>query len=1347
MANSSNVQAHDLFPREFHNGAFGSALKMVLPGLSFNAEYNYSLSGSTQLSSLQLDTLLHSGSHPWINRAIRQLEAEFNAFPDDVKTLRAAQFMNYLREAADPGNFNTPGSATNGFVAFTSRTDPRAIEYFGGPPTRAQMENYTRGGMSWDNIINSPSGNAVQAINPRIEGGVLKTDGIINNGGVFSRPADEIDDFRTFGAEGSRAASAEANAALRGDLGIEGQADGSIKIGNDDLDRQRHFDYLTQTEIGGRPIADYNKVSMKLFSKLGPIGLAASLVLVATSASAASNAQAQDSYTTETPTPANKAFLADLIGEVTGEITGIVAGALAGFASWGLLAIPAYVVIGEIGVQAGRAISNLFYDLFPTAANNLAESLADVITDIANGTYDLVTLVLDAIGVVFDYMADELTKPDGLFGVDGPLFGEDGPLAIFGEFLQNREILTEEGIWLWDGFDAILEGSEKDDVLIHEGWGEASGGKGNDVLLGMNPIFMRESDYLFEEPGSEAIRDDRLILDGGEGNDWVLTFGGEGAVTIGGEGRDWLFNTSRGGIIFGDTYSSVVTDIDAEGRTTAEPVDQTDYDNSDKIWFWGGTVMMDPGEQDYLAFYGIPLVGGSSGAPLWLSVRLGGLTLQNSQLFGFGGLGGIYLDEFLPFIMYVHDPEEKSLIVTNALTFGGTMLSQFVGIAGSDERTEGPNGESLQGHSMYFQNYDNFASGVVGWQLFNDQGQLVVGDLAMNFKRPSFFVGAGLELLGKVLGSTSVGWIASAGIQLFGILDLAYTVASTLIKIGKNVRWASFEDPLVLDLDGDGIETSQIREKGGIYFDHDGDYFKELTGWLDADDGFLALDKNGNGRIDDISELFGGVGILGTDELAQYDSNEDGVIDALDAVFSKLLVWRDFNQDGESQEDELSTLEDLGILNFDLNVLDLGVTTPQGTELPSYIRYNFADGAQRLAYNAIFEINQANTRFQGDEGLADWVDTAGLPNMRGMGTIADLGIVMSNDMEMAEIVARDAAAMTMPNLEALRQLASPTLSHWAQALSTSRELRPVLTETDAEGVVTLVDYGVYQEDASGGFWALNSGAPVLDDQGAPIARPTLEDILALTPATDSAWTLEQAFSPVDRGANLTERAPAPYLVELIDDRAHVRDYGIEQPDGSWALASGAPVLAEDGSVIAGPTRDDILNQAAADGFEWRVEDLQSNPYANIEVEHIGLYVVDQAVVDYTVEVTDEEGSFYLWARNLDRALELQEKFIEQGRTDELRAFNLRNFEVDFDTLDEVNSDPDSAFRVEKMTPGEFHFATSLAGIPFQPAMLSADVAASDGRISYSIDGSGESGFATIDGNRPIDAMIEFTDLA
>jgi hypothetical protein len=81
-------------------------------------------------------------------------------------------------------------------------------------------------------------------------------------------------------------------------------------------------------------------------------------------------------------------------------------------------------------------------------------------------------------------------------------------------------------------------------------------------------------------------------------------------------------------------------------------------------------------------------------------------------------------------------------------------------------------------------------------------------------------------------------------------------------------------DPLVLDLDGDGIELSG-RSSVSPRFDMDGDGFAEPSGWVLGDDGLLALDANLNGAIDDISELFGSPLVSGFTELALLDTNTD----------------------------------------------------------------------------------------------------------------------------------------------------------------------------------------------------------------------------------------------------------------------------------------------------------------------------------------------------------------------------------------------------------------------------------------------------------------------------------------
>ncbi|WP_169315557.1 hypothetical protein [Thiocystis violascens] len=112
-------------------------------------------------------------------------------------------------------------------------------------------------------------------------------------------------------------------------------------------------------------------------------------------------------------------------------------------------------------------------------------------------------------------------------------------------------------------------------------------------------------------------------------------------------------------------------------------------------------------------------------------------------------------------------------------------------------------------------------------------------------------------------------------------------------------------DPLVLDLSGRGIATTGVE--AGVQFDLTGDGQVEQVSFVTGDSWFLALDRNGNGQIDNGLELFGDQGgaAHGFAELARYDGNADGVIDAGDEVFSQLRLF----QIGSDGAQTLKTLE------------------------------------------------------------------------------------------------------------------------------------------------------------------------------------------------------------------------------------------------------------------------------------------------------------------------------------------------------------------------------------------------------------------------------------------------------
>ena len=156
-------------------------------------------------------------------------------------------------------------------------------------------------------------------------------------------------------------------------------------------------------------------------------------------------------------------------------------------------------------------------------------------------------------------------------------------------------------------------------------------------------------------------------------------------------------------------------------------------------------------------------------------------------------------------------------------------------------------------------------------------------------------------------------------------------------------------DPLVLDLDGDGIETVASNGLAGALFDQNGDGIRTATGWVKSDDGILVRDINGNGTIDNGSEVFGdstalaagGTAADGFAALSGIDSNGDGVVNSADANFSQLQIWRDLNQNGVSDAGELFTLQQSGIQSLNTaaaNATPIAVAGGILAETGSYMR-------------------------------------------------------------------------------------------------------------------------------------------------------------------------------------------------------------------------------------------------------------------------------------------------------------------------------------------------------------------------------------------------------------------------
>ncbi len=195
--------------------------------------------------------------------------------------------------------------------------------------------------------------------------------------------------------------------------------------------------------------------------------------------------------------------------------------------------------------------------------------------------------------------------------------------------------------------------------------------------------------------------------------------------------------------------------------------------------------------------------------------------------------------------------------------------------------------------------------------------------------------------------------------------------------LSNRSTWLAEIDPLILDLDGDGIELTPFGDNY-IFFDIDNDGHRERTGWMAPDDAMLVHDLNSDGKINDItealSEYYGadrGTGAVWSSSfaaLASLDSNHDGVINASDTAFSDLRIWQDINQNGETEDGELQSLTDAGITELSLNDTADGSFTG-GNEVKSNSSYQRSDGTEQTL---------AAVNFIADpSGLTDTVDGSG----------------------------------------------------------------------------------------------------------------------------------------------------------------------------------------------------------------------------------------------------------------------------------------------------------------------------------------------------------------------------------
>ncbi|MBR7059989.1 MAG: hypothetical protein IKI22_05250, partial [Neisseriaceae bacterium] len=232
-----------------------------------------------------------------------------------------------------------------------------------------------------------------------------------------------------------------------------------------------------------------------------------------------------------------------------------------------------------------------------------------------------------------------------------------------------------------------------------------------------------------------------------------------------------------------------------------------------------------------------------------------------------------------------------------------------------------------------------------------------------------------------------------------------------------------------MDLDGDGIELLKANGWNGVQFDYNCDGIKSSTGWVKSDDGLLVWDRNGDGIINNGSEIFGedmfpqnklitpnisntssgnasnssssgSMSVSGAPSnaqtiiendgfyaISQLDSNQDGIIDTNDKNFNQIKVWRDLNENGISEDGELFSLNQLNITSINLNTGNTKNNTA-GNSIGKSSTYTKTDGSNSKIADINFTLDTVHSEYIEHITIGDIQML--LPYLHGVGKLIDL---------------------------------------------------------------------------------------------------------------------------------------------------------------------------------------------------------------------------------------------------------------------------------------------------------------------------------------------------------------------
>ena len=219
--------------------------------------------------------------------------------------------------------------------------------------------------------------------------------------------------------------------------------------------------------------------------------------------------------------------------------------------------------------------------------------------------------------------------------------------------------------------------------------------------------------------------------------------------------------------------------------------------------------------------------------------------------------------------------------------------------------------------------------------------------------------GAGNDrITGRAGNDTVIGGAGTLDVAVFAGLQASYSIVTSggVVTVTDNAPTTDGNDgidtingiervefkggvqvgvtsPIILDLDGRGVSTMTAAQSHAR-FDLDGDGVRDNVSWIGSTEGFLFLDRDGNGTLSNAGEMTftSDVPDAASDlvGLRSFDSNGDGVLDANDDRFADFKVWCDANGDGVVDDGEVMGLGQAGVAAINLAASAVNATTALG---------------------------------------------------------------------------------------------------------------------------------------------------------------------------------------------------------------------------------------------------------------------------------------------------------------------------------------------------------------------------------------------------------------------------------